>query len=76
MFEIGDLVRIKERHLAAFENPNALALVVKIDRDFYYKSNTKGNNVFVDRIYIDWINDDRTLGLDFIAANILEKVDA
>lgn len=76
MFEIGDLVRIKEHHLSVYDDPNALALVVKIDRDFYYKSNTKGNNAFVDRIYIDWINDDRTLGLDFIAANILEKVDA
>jgi hypothetical protein len=76
MFEIGDLVRIKEHHLSVFDAPNALALVVKIDRDFYYKSTTKGKDVFVDRIYIDWINDDRTLGLDFIAANILEKVDA
>jgi len=73
MFEIGDLVRIKERHLAAFEDPNALALVVKIDRDFYYKGITEEKDIFIDRIHIEWISDDGR-SVDFMTANILEKV--
>ena len=73
MFEIGDLVRIKEHHLSFFDHPNALALVVKIDRDFYYKAITKAKDIFIDRIHIEWINDDGR-SVDFIAANILEKV--
>ena len=74
MFEIGDLVRIKEKHLDLFDNPDDLGLVVKIEKNFY-KKNIGGSNqkiILIDRIHIEWISEIHDLG--FFAANILEKV--
>lgn len=67
MFEIGDLVRIKK-------DPSDLGLVVKIEKNFYKK--TYGTNsseiILIDRIHVEWAYE--THDLDFVAANILEKV--
>ena len=74
MFEIGDLVRIKEKHLDLFDNPDDLGLVVKIEKNFY-KKNIGGSNqkiILIDRIQVEWIYETHDLG--FVAANILEKV--
>ena len=72
MFEIGDLVRIKEKNLQLFDNPDDLGLVVKIEKNFYKKGPIgTGPEVSVDRVYIDWLSDD----MNFVyPANILEKV--
>ena len=75
MFEIGDLVRIKEKHMQFFDQPNDLGLVVKIEKNFY-KKNIGGSNsseiTLIDRIQVEWIYETHDLG--FVAANILEKV--
>ena len=74
MFEIGDLVRIKEDRLDLFDNPDDLGLVVKIEKNFY-KKNIGGSNqkiILIDRIHIEWISE--IYGLGFFAANTLEKV--
>jgi hypothetical protein len=72
MFEIGDLVRIKEEHLQLFDKPDDLGLVVKIEKHFYRKGPLgTGPEVSTDRVYIDWLYDD----MNFVyPANILEKV--
>ena len=74
MFEIGDLVRIKEDRLDLFDNLDDLGLVVKIEKNFY-KKNIGGSNqkiILIDRIQVEWIYETHDLG--FVAANILEKV--
>lgn len=75
MFEIGDLVRIKEKHMQFFDQPNDLGLVVKIEKNFY-KKNIGGSNsseiILIDRIQVEWVYETHDLG--FVAANILEKV--
>lgn len=74
MFEIGDLVRIKEDRLDLFDNLDDLGLVVKIEKNFY-KKNIGGSNqkiILIDRIQVEWVYEIHDLG--FVAANILEKV--
>jgi len=75
MFEIGDLVRIKEKHLDLFDNPDDLGLVVKIEKNFY-KKNIGGTNsseiILIDCIQVEGVYEIHDLG--FVPANILEKV--
>ena len=72
MFEIGDLVRIKEKHLDLFDNPDDLGLVVKIEKNFYKKGPIgTGQEVSIDRVHVNWLSDDINFAYP---ANTLEKV--
>ena len=74
MFEIGDLVRIKEKHLCLFDNPDDLGFVVKIEKNFYKKiyGTNSSEVILIDRIHVEWVYEKDDWG--FVAANILEKV--